>query len=573
MSTPEARIQALRRQCDRRLSALKSERSSWDPHWIEIAKYTLPRRGRFFVTPNQNDKGKKMNQAVLDSTGAWSALVLASGMMAGITSPARPWFRLTLSDRALAEISAVKLWLDEVTKTIQSIIAKSNIYQVLPELYLELGLFGTGAMLLLEDFDDVVRAYPLTVGEYYLGASKRGEIDTVYRVFPMTVGQMCAEFGIDNVTEQVRALYNTGKYDTERNVVHVIEPNHLRVPESPWSSDMPFRAVWYEEGSEITKVLKIAGHHDFPGMAPRWRTTGSDVYGHGPGMDALPDIRSLQVHDKREAQAIDKGVNPPMRAPARLKNEPMSVLPGGVTFDDGTTGGRFEPAYEVHPQWVQYMVARGTRKQEAVKRAFFVDLFLMISQMEGVQPRNNLEIAERKEEKMLMLGPVLESVHNTLLDPIITRIFNIGMRQSQGEKGVFPPPPPELANMDLEIEYISMLAQAQKSVATAGIERLAGFVGNLSAVKPEVTDKVDFDQSIDEYADMLGVPAKTIVPDDQVKQIRAQRQRLQMMQAGQAMGQQAVDTAKTGAEAAQVLSETQTGAGVDALSLMTGMGR
>lgn len=573
MSTPEVRIQALRRQCDRRLAALKNDRSSWDEHWREIAKYTLPRRGRFFVAPNQNDKGKKMNQAVLDSTGAWAALVLASGMMAGITSPARPWFRLTLSDRDLAEVAAVKMWLDEVTKTIQAIIAKSNIYQVLPELYLELGLFGTAAMLLLEDFEDVVRAYSLTVGEYYLGTNKRGEVDTIYRVFPMTVGQLCDEFGLDALTDNVKTIYQQGTYDREINVVHAIEPNHLRVPESPWSSDMPFRSVWYEDGSVQTKVLRTAGHHEFPGMCPRWRTTGGDVYGHGPGMDALPDIRSLQVHDKREAQAIDKGVNPPMRAPPGLKNEPMSVLPGGVTFDGGTTGARFEPAYETNPMWLNHMVNRGTRKQEAVKRTFYVDLFLMISQMEGVQPRNNLEIAERKEEKMLMLGPVLESVHNTLLDPIITRIFNVGMRASQGQRGIFPPPPPELADMDLEIEYISMLAQAQKSVATAGIERLAGFVGNLAAVKPEVVDKVDFDQSVDEYSDMLGVPAKTIVPDDKVREIRAQRQRLQMMQAGQSLGQQAAETAKTGAEAAQTLAATPTGAGIDALSLMTGLGQ
>jgi hypothetical protein len=299
-------------------------------------------------------------------------------------------------------------------------------------------------------------------------------------------------------------------------------------------------------------------------MCPRWDVTGNDSYGRGPGMDALPDIRTLQVQARRRASLIDKGVNPPMVGPVKLKNEPSSLLPGGITYLAETGEQRFRPAYEVSSAWLPALAQESRDTRDAVNRTFFVDLFLMITQMEGVQPRNNMEIAERREEKMLMLGPVLERLHGELLDPMINRIFQIMMRR-RGHDGMplLPPPPPELQGQELEIEYISMLAQAQKAVATAGVERLAGFVGNLAGVKPDVTDKVDFDQAVDEYADMLGVPARTIVPDDKVAEQRAAR-----AQAAQA--QAAAQAAMTGVQGAKLLSETQTGGGINALQRMIG---
>ncbi len=552
-----ADMAALRRHTDRRLAALDQERASWVPHWRELQRYVVPRRGRFLGTAHDGGRGGKLNQAILDTSGTAAARVLASGMMAGITSPARPWFRLTLADSDLADFPGARLWLDEAIKRMQRVIARSNIYDVLPVLYLELGVFGTAAVLLLEDFDDVVRAYPLTIGEYHLAASGRLAIDTLYRVFTMTVGQLCERFGREACSPRVQALYGEGRLDVEIEVVHAIEPNHHHMHDSPLAMAMPWRSLWYEKGSDATQVLALSGFADFPAMCPRWDVTGNDVYGRGPGMDALPDIRTLQVQAKRRASMIDKATNPPMVGPVSLKHEASNLLPGGITYLAETSEQRLRPAYEISPAWLQALAQETRDTREAVNRAFFVDLFLMVTQMQGVQPRNTLEIAERREEKMLMLGPVLERLHGELLDPMITRIFSVMQR-----RGLLPPAPPELEGRHLEIEYVSVLAQAQKAVATAGIERLAGFVGTLAGVKPDVADKFDFDQAVDEYADMLGVPARTIVPDERVAERRAAR-----AQAAQA--QAAVQLAMTGVQGAKLLSETDTGDGTNALQRLT----
>lgn len=157
------------------------------------------------------------------------------------------------------------------------------------------------------------------------------------------------------------------------------------------------------------------------------------------------------------------------------------------------------------------------------------------------------EVQERHEEKLLMLGPVLEGLIDDLLDPVIDRVFNVMV---EDPRGLIPPPPDELSGMDLKVEYISVLAQAQRAVGISGIERLWGFAGQVAQMDPSVLDKLDADQTIDEYASMAGVSPSMIVPDEQVEEVRQQRA------AQQAQMQQMAQSRET-VEQQKVLSETK----------------
>ena len=557
-----SRTQSLRKQCDRRLAALERERASWFAHWQELSKYILPRRGRFLVAPNQGDKGAKLNSAILDESGTFAARTFAAGMMSGITSPARPWFRFMLGNRdPRRESNAVRAWLDDVRQATLDAFARSNAYNALGSIYEELGVFGTGALLIDEDEEDDIRCYALTVGEYYLGSSARLAVDTLYRVFPMTVAQLVQRFGLERCSEDVQAMYRRGDLDVEREVVHAIEPNDSRVEGSALSEDKPFRSVYFERGAPADAVLALGGYDDFPAMCPRWTTVGNDAYGRGPGMDGLPAVRTAQLLAKRHAELIDKSTRPPMQAPAMLKNEPMSSLPGGVTFLPINSGDTYKPAYVVSPAAIVAVREAQKEVRQVVARAFYEDLFLMLSQMDGVQPRQNLEVIERREEKMLMLGPALERLHDELLDRCLKRVVGI-----LGRRNRLPPPPRELTERgaELQVEYISVLAQAQKSVGLTSIERLLAFVGNQAAVNPAVLDKIDQDRAIEVYADMLNAPPDILVADDEVEAVRQRRAR-QQQQA------QAAEMAMTVAKGAKVLSESDVGGGANALQRMTGM--
>ena len=128
------------------------------------------------------------------------------------------------------------------------------------------------------------------------------------------------------------------------------------------------------------------------------------------------------------------------------------------------------------------------------------------------------EVAERHEEKLLMLGPVLDRVHKDLLRPLVERGFDI-LRDG----GLLPPAPPELSGSALEVEFVSLLAQAQRQVNAGGIERMAAFVASLAPLDPQAADKLDVDRMIDEYAEIAGVPAKILRPSAALVKLRAER--------------------------------------------------
>ena len=538
----------------RRWTDIKDERSTFFGHWEELSDYILPRRGRF-LTSKRND-GSKKNSKIIDSTGTMSVRTLSAGMMSGITSPARPWFRLATPEAALMEQSDVKQWLFAVEKKMRDIFSRSNLYNSLQTVYEELAVFGTGAMLISEDFDDVIRCYPFTVGEYGLAQSHRLQIDTFYREFQLSVAQIVEQFGIENCSDPVQSMYRTGQLDKWVEVMHIIEPNTARQYNMKDNQNMPYHSCYVEKASKNERKLSYKGFEEFPILAPRWHVTGVDIYGRSPGMDVLGDVKALQIEQKRKAQGIDKMVNPPLQAPSSLRGQSATVLPGGVTYVDTMQGqqGGFRPTYEVNPRLgeLQQDIAE---TQYRIRQGFYSDLFQMMTQSDRRQITAR-EIDERHEEKLLMLGPVLERLHTELLNPLIDRTFNIMARND-----LLPAAPEELGGVTLKVEYISVMAQAQKAIGTGAIERLAGFVGNMAAAKPEVLDKFDADQSVDEYAEMLGVPPKIVVPDDIVQQIREERAQMQQQHMMMEQAQAGANVANTGAQAAKVMSDTDSATG------------
>lgn len=524
-----------------RKSALWNERSSWITHWREISDYQQPRAGRFVVT--DRNRGDKRANHILDNTAVFGARTLAAGLMSGVTSPARPWFRLEIKDKELMESGPVKTWLHDTAALLRAIFASSNTYRSLHTIYEELGLFGTAASIVLPDFDNVIHHYPLTVGEYALATNSKGEVDTLVREFQMTVAQMVEQFGKDNCSATVRNLFEKGNYDSWVDVLHIVEPRKGRDLTKRDAKNMRFASIYLEPGKDqADKFLSESGFERFPVLAPRWVVTGNDVYGTSPGMECLGDVKQLQHQQLRKGQAIDYQVNPPLQVPTKYKEAAKARLPGGVFYVDSMSNSQgVRSAFEVQLN-LQHLMLDIQDVRERIRSAYYADLFLMLANdtRSGITAT---EVAERHEEKLLMLGPVLERLHNELLSPLIDSAFDYAARA-----GILPEAPPELEGMDLNVEFISVLAQAQRAVATQGMDRLLGTVGQIAAIKPEVLDKIDFDQVVDNYGEAYGVDPKVIVPDDQVAALR--QQRAAAMQAAQsaATAPQVVESAKTASE-------------------------
>lgn len=553
----------LRTALDARMQSLDVARYSWWIHWRELADYMLPRRYRWLVTPNAWARGRPINQNIIDSTATIAARILASGMMSGITSPSRPWFRLTITDDELNEDPDVKVWLDEVHTRMLRVMAASNYYTAKATQYLDLAIFGTAPMIIYEDHDSVIRCYNPCAGEYYAAAGARFSVDTLGRKITMTVSQVVDEFGLDACSDSVKQMWkNPSGKDQEIVVSHLIEPDpdYTVDPTHVGPGGQPrgfkFRECYWEWGSTKTNLLRERGFYEQPFSCPRWDTNGNDAYGRSPGMDALGDVKQLQLEQKRKAQAIDKMVNPPMVADVAMKNEPASLLPGGVTYVPQMSAGvGFKPVFEVNPR-IGELMEDIKEVQDRIRRVFFNDIFLMISQLDTV--RTATEIDARREEQLVQLGPVLERFETEGLSPDIDRVFHI-----MGRKGLFPAMPQILRGAQIKVEYVSMLSEAQRATSLTSIERLWGFAGSVAAARPDVLDNLDEDESIDDYADKLRVSPKIMRSPTVVAGIRKAK-------AQAAAQQQAMQQASAAVQGAQVLSQTQTGAGQNALDLMLG---
>jgi len=523
--------------------ALKNERSTWDTHWREISDYVLPRSGRFF-TKKVNDGGKVHNN-IYDNTATRSMRVLASGMMTGMTSPARPWFRLATLDEDLMKSDNVKMWLHGVTRTMLNVFARSNTYRSLHTMYEELATFGTAATVVQSDFDTVIHHQALTAGEYAVATDARGMVNTLYREFEMTVGQVVDEFGKDNISQHVKNQHDRGALDHWITIVHVIEPRVDRDTTKKDAMNMPYRSCYFEHAGNDDKFLRESGYELFPALVPRWNVTGGDIYGMSPAMEALGDIKQLQHEQLRKAQGIDYQTKPPMQVPTALKNQGVNALPGGVTYvDTAVQNGGIRTAFEVNLN-LNHLLEDINDVRTRISSSFYADLFLMLANSD-LGRMTATEVAERHEEKLLVMGPVLERLHNELLDPLVQLTFNRMLMS-----GLVPPPPPEMEEQDIDVEFVSTLSQAQKAVGTNSVDRFVGNLGAIAQMKPDVIDKFDSDSWADMYSDLLGVDPNLIMSDDNVAKMRQERAQAQQQQAqAEALNQ--------GADTAQKLGQVQT---------------
>lgn len=546
-----------RKRYARLKQSLQRERQTYEAEWKDLAEHFLPNRGQWFLDKRN---ARRRSRKLVDGTPRYAARTLASGLMAGLTSPARPWFRLVTPDAGMMEYGPVKEWLYIVEQRMRDVFTRSNLYNTLPVVYSELGVFGTMAMMVEEDRDEVIRTSQYTIGSYWIANNSRLQADTFVREFEMTVRQMEQEFGRDALSEQARSLIECGNREQPMKVTQVIIPARNEGVGSYDEPSMTYRGCYFEtaNGELENKFLMKGGFKERPFLVGRWEVTGDEAYGYGPASDALGDARQLQFDTRKKAQAVDKHVDPPMVGHPSLRNDQNALLPGVTTFVEMTAGNPgFTPAYVIKPE-IQQLREDILDLRNNIRIAMFENLFLMLSQSDRREITAR-EIDERHEEKLLMLGPVLERLNDEVLDPLVDRTFKIMTRRSRGYwEGILvgnpliPPPPPELENVDLRVEYISMMAQAQRMVATTGLEATAAFATAVGAINPEVIDKVDVDQLMDEYAQARGVPPTVIRSDDMTAEIRRKRQ---AAQAAQMAAQQVPEMAKT----VKMLGETPAG--------------
>lgn len=509
------------RSKQKRKAALWTERSSYDPQWKDLARFVLPNTGRWMAS--DRNQGKKKHQYVIDAAGTDALDILVAGLMSGASSPARQWMRLSAPVPEMADEPEVKTWLHITTQRMLRVFSLSNTYRALPKYYRETALYGTAAGFIERDPRTVIHHHSLTAGQYAIAVDGRDRVNTVVRELEMTAAQMVGEFGIDKVSRSVREQYERKNYEATFTVCHMVQPRHMRNPRKADQANMPFESCYWEDGkSEVPDVLREGGYQRFPAVAPRWDTVGGDVYGTGVGAKGIGAIQQLQHLHIRKAQVVDQRTDPAKQGPPEFKTRELEQQPGG--FNPVS-----DPSRKIEPIYVPDLDYGACLEEirdirERIQRNFYADLFLMLATADKAMTAT--EVAERHEEKLLMLGPVLERLHHELLEPMVDITF-----EHMLEMGLVPEPPDVLRGQQIGVEFVSMLAQAQRAVTASTDDRFLGWVQGLSQSRPEVWDKVNLDEAIDDYSDKLGINPKWVIPTPKANEQRQARNQAMAAQA------------------------------------------
>lgn len=524
LSSPQADIE-LRSFYETLRSWLQTEQSSWLPHWAQLSAFCLPRNQRFnYYTP---DQGYRLDGDLMDNTGTMALRTLAAGMMSGMSSPTREWFKVKTDSDELNQLAEVQDYLEHGADQCRAAMLRSNFYPTLHDAYSNLGLYGTQAFCLLENEQDDIRCFPYPIGSYFISGDADLRITLVMRIVNMTAQQLVETYGIDNVSSTIKSYYESnagGQKEQWWPIVHVTHPRSYYGPEGkrfpPWVS-VAYELNTTNNSKNQLKLLQRGGFQENPVMCSRWSVTGENFYGNSPGMEALGDMMSLQLKEARKLEAIDKMVKPPMVASPAMMNGKMSILPGDVTFGDPSNASLgFKPAFEM-----KFDIAATNGDMELtrnrINETFFKTLFLMISGSDRREVTAE-EIRAKQEEKMLVLGPVLERSNGELFKPCIQRIWAILRR-----RGKIPPPPQVMAGRQANFEFESILAQAQRMMKIASMDRFSAFVGGQAAVNPDALDLIDADEMNREYAEALSVAPKILRSAEDIAKLREQKQKAQ----------------------------------------------
>ncbi|QPZ53738.1 head-tail connector [Pelagibacter phage HTVC204P] len=520
----------------KRFDRLKSNRQNWESHWQEVADYMQPRKADVTKT---RSKGDKRTELVFDSSPMQSVELLAASLHGMLTNPATPWFSLKFKGADLENDDDAKAWLEEATEVMYTAFNRSNFQQEIFELYHDLITFGTAAMFIEEDEEDVLKFSTRHINEMYISENDKGRIDTIFRKFRLTARAAIQKFGA-NVSNNIVTVHKKDPYE-EIDIIHAVYPRSDFDPKKQDKENMPFESVYFEAGTG--DELSVSGFREFPFVVPRYLKASHEIYGRSPAMTALPDVKMLNEMSKTTIKSAQKQVDPPLLVPDDGFILPVRTVPGGLNFYRAGTRDRIETLN------IGANTPLGLNMEEqrrnSIRNAFYVNQLMM---QNGPQ-MTATEVIQRNEEKMRLLGPVLGRLQSELLKPLIDRAFSLILR-----KNLFPQAPEFLAGQDVEIEYVSPLAKAQKSTELQSIMRGIEILGSLANVAP-VFDHVNMDKLVKHLMDVVGVPQKVLKSSSEVQADRQAAQEQQAQQQQMAQMQQLAETAGAAAPMAKALPD------------------
>jgi hypothetical protein len=498
-----------------RLKVLKSDRMNWDDHWQEISDYIYPKRADFTV---ERSAGERRQTKIFDSTPVHANELLASGLHGMLTNPATTWASLLMADPELNLDENVQKCLRAARDIMFEEINNPNagFSTAMHEVYMDFGAFNTAILFVGESKDRtgiVFNARSLV--ESYIAENSDGQVDTLYRCWKWTVRQALDKWSVEELSAKTQKLVKANKLDEKIEILHVIEPRNERDVTRKDVTNLPYTSTYIEVKAK--HKIRDSGYHEKPFMGVRFaKSTSGEVYGRGPGVSTLPDVKMLNAMMKTTIKAAQKVVDPTILAEDDSIIGVLRSVPAGINY---YRRGSEKPSTFQTGGDIRLGEAMMDGVRARIREAFFID---QLQLQQGPQ-MTATEVLQRTEEKLRLMGPVLGRLQTELLGPMIDRIFAILLRQ-----GKFPPIPEVLEGLDIKIEYESPIARAQKQLEAGGILRTFDIMSVLINTEPTVMDNFDGDEAFRHIGmNLHGIDPRLYRDKAAVESLREQRAKAQ----------------------------------------------
>lgn len=516
---------------------LWNEQANFRTLWNSTAQYVMPAWDNFI---GELTEGIVRTSRIFDATGVSANERFAAAMEQMLTPRTQMWHDIVPGDEELREDEEVQEYCSLVRKILFRARYRpgANFASQADECYMSLGAFGNNTLLVdeLRGRHLLYRSIPLNQIVWALNAA--GIVDTLYRKFPWSAKQ-CMESWGDRCPEQIKRAYDKTPY-VEFDILHCVKPNHEYKRNAIGYLGMSFES-WYIVYQD-KHILERSGYRTFPYGVGRYRVAPREHYGRGPAQVAFPAIRTLNEQKKTALRAAQKAVDPPLLLQEEGALTPFSLRAGALNY--GTLNSEGEPIVKPFVSGSNFEVGKEMMEMEAtaINDAFLVSLFQILVQNPEMTAT---EALIRAQEKGAMIAPAMGRQQSEFLGPLIVREIDILHHARQ-----LPNPPRQLleSGQGLKIEYTSPLSKLMRAEEAQTIEQSVQGLSQIAAVRPEVMDVVDWDETSRDYLEARGFPGKLVLDPDRVAEIRQQK-------AEQAQAQQVVEGAPNVSQAALNLAK------------------
>jgi len=525
----------------KRLGAMESNRGTWEDHWQEILDYVMPRKADVTTV---RAKGEKRTDVLFDSTAITANTLLAASLQGTLTSPSLPWFSIKLRDKQSNEDHQTQLWLEDTARRMYDAFNDANFNTEVHEMYLDLTSIGTGCLFVEEHkdgfTDNGIHFKTLHINEFYIQENNNGFIDTVYRKYKMSARQAVQEFGEDNLGEKILEAAKN-KPEKEFVFIHAVEPSiDYKRATGKVATKLKYHSCHVCQEDKM--VVRTGGYNEFPYLVPRWSKATGEIYGRSPSYNALPDIKTLNKAVEIGLKAWAKAIDPPLLVQDDGVIGRVRTTPAGITVI--RNDGAIKPL-QIGSNW-QITDMKETQLRTAIRQAYYSD---QLQLQEGPQ-MTATEVQVRYELMQRLLGPTLGRFQSEFLNPLIERVFGIMFRA-----GALLPPPDNIQEAKMDIEYVGPLARSQRMEEAQAIDRLYQLAANVAQIDPTIMDNINHDEAIRMRATLLGVPKSILISREDVAEKREAQAQAAMEQQMMMAQQQQAQTGKMQAEAAKAVAD------------------